>query len=274
MGFPLSKTLDDILEEEVSEDYFIAQERVDELIHRIRLGKTGMYPDILETSLISSALGSREHRASGWKSICGTLCARDYKDPKVVAIPIKASKDTIHNVGGLNNKNSQSAQVFSPTGVSPTLTVTQPPKILQRFDLVKVGDLICKHDQRARVYSSNGIAPTVMTVHPPKILQKYDTNSDNVLYRIRRLTPLECWILLGFTLEDYNKVRYHSPSTSLEILKKYPKRKKYITSDNITLVERTSKSNLYKQAGNSIGVPVTRMLARQLRDSLRNYIQC
>lgn len=46
-------------------------------------------------------------------------------------------------------------------------------------------------------------------------------------YRIRKLTPLECWRLMGFKDEDFNKSE-----------------------------EVCSNTQLYKQAGNSIVVPV------------------
>ena len=47
-------------------------------------------------------------------------------------------------------------------------------------------------------------------------------------YRVRKLTPLECWRLMGFSDDDFNKAK----SAGL------------------------SNSQLYKQAGNSIVVPV------------------
>ena len=55
------------------------------------------------------------------------------------------------------------------------------------------------------------------------------------LYRIRKLTPLECWRLMGFTDEDFRKAK-----------------------------EVNSNSQLYKQAGNSIVVNVLEAIFKQM----------
>ena len=78
------------------------------------------------------------------------------------------------------------------------------------------------HDYIKRVYSADGIAPTVPTGaggnHEPKTM---------VGYRIRKLTPRECWRLMGQTDEAFEKA-----------------------------ASVVSNSQLYKQAGNSIVVDV------------------
>lgn len=55
-----------------------------------------------------------------------------------------------------------------------------------------------------------------------------EQNNSSVGYRIRKLTPKECWRLMGFTDEDFNKAE----------------------------AAGVSNSQLYKQAGNSIVVDV------------------
>lgn len=91
-----------------------------------------------------------------------------------------------------------------------------------------------------RVYGVNGIAPTTPTcaggVQPkvmeiqnikevPEVFKKfvYEINGERYLIRIRKLTPIECWRLMGFSDIDYNKAQ-----------------------------DVNSKTQLYKQAGNSI----------------------
>ena len=54
-------------------------------------------------------------------------------------------------------------------------------------------------------------------------------------YRIRKLTPNECWRLMGFTDEDFHKAE-----------------------------SVNSNTQLYKQAGNSIVVPVLEAIFRQM----------
>jgi len=57
--------------------------------------------------------------------------------------------------------------------------------------------------------------------------------------RIRRLTPLECWMLQGFSKEDFDKAA------------------------NVC-----SDTQLYKQAGNSISVPVIQAIIKNITDAL------
>lgn len=87
--------------------------------------------------------------------------------------------------------------------------------------------------QTARAYSPDGISPRLNTMQggglEPKILQSED-------YKIRKLTPLECWRLMGFSDNDY----YAAKSVG------------------------TSNAQLYKQAGNSIVITVLEAIFRNL----------
>lgn len=75
--------------------------------------------------------------------------------------------------------------------------------------LIEVGRLNIKHIQTSRVYNPVGISPTVCAAEPPKI---------ELSNRIRRLTPRECWRLMGFTDEDFNKVNEGMSLSRLYIL--------------------------------------------------------
>ena len=81
--------------------------------------------------------------------------------------------------------------------------------------------------RRGRVQAMGKISPTILT----------DTEICRVEseYRIRKLTPLETWRLMGFTDEDFNKAK-----------------------------EVNSDSKLYKQAGNSIVVNVLEAVFKQM----------
>ena len=85
-----------------------------------------------------------------------------------------------------------------------------------------------------RVYDPQGIAPALNTMQGggrhPKITEK-----GNEQMRIRKLTPKECWKLMGFTSEDYEKAK-----------------------------SVVSETQLYKQAGNSICVPVLEAIFAQM----------
>lgn len=97
--------------------------------------------------------------------------------------------------------------------------------------LIKVGELNIKgNDQIKRVYSPDGASPTLSTMQggnrQPKI-----TNG----LRIRKLTPKECWRLMGFDDSDFEKA-----------------------------AKVNSNAQLYKQAGNSIVVDVLVAILREL----------
>ena len=91
-----------------------------------------------------------------------------------------------------------------------------------------------EYDMSNRVYDENGIAPTLTCTGESgakKIVQHIEPQ-----FKIRKLTPLECWRLMGFEDEDFYKAQ------------KIP----------------TSNSQLYKQAGNSIVVNVLEEIFKKL----------
>lgn len=81
--------------------------------------------------------------------------------------------------------------------------------------------------RRGRVIKMGKVSPTIMTT--PNVCRLENE------YKIRKLTPLEAWRLMGFTDEDFYKA-------------------KQVNTDN----------KLYKQAGNSIVVGVLEAVFRQM----------
>lgn len=99
------------------------------------------------------------------------------------------------------------------------------------FDNIKViGNYIPSEHDASRIVDSNYIAPTVKENHGTVI-------ATNIGIRVRKLTPLECWRLMGFNDDDFN------------IAKK-------ALNDTFYKGKDKSNSQLYKQAGNSIVVNV------------------
>lgn len=92
---PLTKKLADVLEDEVDEKYYLS----DEQTKRLR-----------ESTFHQASEQTRVQDGGG---ISGTLCARDYKDPKCV------------RVGGLydsENSKHQAGSVYDPNGICATLS--------------------------------------------------------------------------------------------------------------------------------------------------------
>ena len=86
------------------------------------------------------------------------------------------------------------------------------PVIKEQTNCIQIGTLDIKGiDQIKRVYSPDGISPTLTTMNgEPKIEENQETiTATNFNPRIRKLTPLECWRLMGFDDEDF----YNAQST-------------------------------------------------------------
>ena len=90
------------------------------------------------------------------------------------------------------------------------------------------------HDA-SRIVDENGLAPTVKENHGTVTATIQN-------YRIRKLTPKECWRLMGFDDEDFEKAE-----------------------------KVNSNTQLYKQAGNSIVVDVLEELFRMILDEKGNF---
>lgn len=105
-------------------------------------------------------------------------------------------------------------------------------------------------NQRNAVHPENGVCRTIMGCghagnEPKVIVASRGRNPDNpsetgicrieTPYRIRKLTPLECWRLMDFTDEDFHKAEAVNSNTQL-----------------------------YKQAGNSIVKAVLMAIFKQM----------
>jgi len=89
-------------------------------------------------------------------------------------------------------------------------------------------------------------------------------------YRVRKLTPRECYRLMGFTDEYYEKARYCTEEEVNELIKK---KRKYTTELDDLGIERVIKlsdAQAYKQAGNSIVVDVLYHVFKALKDTYPN----
>lgn len=107
---------------------------------------------------------------------------------------------------------------------------SHPVRIGGLYD--KNGDKF-KHHQAGSIYDTSGIAPTLSTMqggNQEPIIRCKDG--------VRKLTPKECWKLMGFSEDDFKKAE-----------------------------KVNSNSQLYKQAGNSIVVNVLEAIFKELFDA-------
>ena len=209
------------------------------------------------------------HSADG---IVGTLTATDYKEPKQVAIPVltpdRANKrqngrrfktdgepmftltaqdrhgvvveNEIKKYGTIQPNYNQSGVVYDTDGIAPTIRAYQggnlEPKIRvkeatkQGYAEAEIGDSVnLSHPnsktRRGRV--GKQIANILLTGESQGVVEPD--------FRIRKLTPRECWRLQGFPDWAFDKAQ-----------------------------EVNSNSQLYKQAGNSVTVNVIAAIAERL----------
>ncbi|MCL2052267.1 MAG: DNA cytosine methyltransferase [Lachnospiraceae bacterium] len=155
-------------------------------------------------------------------SVSTTLLSRDYKDP-IKIIEEKMPRPKINQIGNLLTAGANRRKFENP--------------------------------QPGRVIATDGSSPALDTCsgggHQPKIMTPAMTTEAD--YRIRKLTPLECWRLMGFSDEDFHKAKWMVGKEAEEYLKKHPgHKKKRKQFEKHGRIERTSDTQLYKQAGNSI----------------------
>jgi DNA (cytosine-5)-methyltransferase 1 len=231
--------LKDILEANVDSKYYLSEAvqsrfKFNEKYHESIIGTTAPeFRTIGQRDLVYSPKGTM-----------GCLVATDYKQPKQI----------IEVVGNLDIKGMDCIKrVYSPEGVSPTLTTMEggnrQPKVMESQDKPKLVGGIGEENfgkqfrQGNRVYDADAIAmclnaSPVGNAGGNSYLYKVD-------YKIRKLTPKECWRLMGFSDEDFERAK----ATLNETFHKGKDR---------------SDSQLYKQSGNSIAVSVCEALLNSL----------
>ena len=199
--FPEKQTLQlklkDLLDDEVDEKFYLKDSQIE------RIKNSNFMQE-------KKRIQNKEYR--------DTLLARDWKDPKCIRV--------------CKNNQSENVEDIAPTQTANCGGSGSSATILKREDNNKIkviGNYMPSGHDASRVVDSNGIAPTVKENHGT-------VTATNVDFKIRKLTPKECWKLMGFSDEDFQK----ASNTGL------------------------SNTQLYKQAGNSIVVDVLEKIFKNL----------
>ena len=261
----LEKRLKDMLEPYVEEKYYLSDEKVGkfseslkdkEISNTILCGGGSLdgkhtWDIVAEPKVINPLKGKTNY---GWhfeqavydeNGIARTVKAGEGSGniPKIIQKPHGFNKGGFHEnaptitsngsyqennfvvkqVASLTDKNHQADRVYSADGLCPTLTTMATGGNLQP----KVIEKGIGHNPVSKKFEFNGFhenkpCPTLLATDY-KCPKCY---SDG--YRIRKLTPKECWRLMGFTDDEFEKAKNAG----------------------------VSNTQLYKQAGNSIVVNV------------------
>ena len=228
----LKTRLKDVLEESVDEKYYLSNDRIKQLVKIIK------DDDIKEKSVYD---GSVKNPKS--KNIANCLTGKDrgivnFQSQGNIVVEPKIIQT--HNLKSKTRYNPDRFRVFDINGISPTLNTCQGGG-LQPCIPIKNGtkkgyleaysgdgiDLICPNykNRRGRVQKDS---IQTLTCGDNKGVVADDL-------RIRKLTPLEFWRLMGIDDEDFYKAQ-----------------------------KVNSNSQLYKQAGNAIVVDVLAAIFMQL----------
>ena len=198
--------LRDILDDEVDEKFYLSQKQINKI----------------KTSTFTQARTRVQN-----SECCQTLLSRDFKDPKCVQVG---------QLYGTNKEpNPQAGRVYDPNYISPTMDTcsggNRMPKVAIK-QATKKGYTECEiggvadlsypdsKTRRGRVQEDGKICPTLTATETGVCRIESDI-------RIRKLTPKECWRLMGFDDKSFKAAE-----------------------------QVNSNSQLYKQAGNSIVVDV------------------
>jgi DNA (cytosine-5)-methyltransferase 1 len=193
----LGSRLEDFLEEKVDKKYYLSEKALNGLKN---------------SNFDCSKLENRIEK----NGIVPTLSARDYKDPKLVKIA---------QLDGFESSN----RVYSENGLAPTInTMGGGGRESKIAELIHFGSYYTWENKKGEINTQCNRAcdPNNLVLTIPTIAGHTKVLEAN--YRIRKLTPKECWRLMGLSDTDFDKAK----------------------------ASGVSNSQLYKQAGNGIVVDV------------------
>lgn len=245
--------LKDILDDKVDEKFYISNDKVKRFLEDLKIDKAKEVSHLSEIIKMGQINSSQDGVIVSSNGIAPTHTSGHGNTPKVIEIARTGNhqKDGIYSengisltllsssykqpiqvgvekVGNINpSGKGMNGNVFNENGLAPTVTTNKGEgnKILQVAQIYPNSG----NPQAGRIYDANGISPSMDTCsggnRMPKVLGA--TGVTNGL-AIRKLTPKECFRLMGFSDDEFERAQNAG----------------------------ISNSQLYKQAGNSIVVDV------------------
>ena len=234
-GFDNGIRLRDMLEDDVDAKYYLSQEIQD----RFQVTDETFTKNVVGTTKPEFRTIGQRDLVYQKDSIMGALVATDYKQPKQII-----EDNNIDMVGLLPIKgNEQVRRVYGTNGIAPTLNTMQggnrQPKIIKEISNAnKMLNMIIENED-----IPEGKSGADCTINNPQLRDvancipaRYDCGVSNYKqfgtsvvekegrnFYIRKLTPRECFRLMGFSDENFDACK-----------------------------DLVSDTQLYKQAGNSI----------------------
>ena len=258
---PLTTRLKDILEKNVDEKYYLSGDKVESILANfiarqneasgINLKDQATTFDGLTD--VAHTLMARDYKGFGNQSMTGVIepiivasRGRNPENPSDRTTGSPTEQRLEANMNGTTNTITTVAKdnyVMEPVvceqrcdeglrffkddvvGTLRTIDACGDKRVIEPEDInpVRIGNIYGEQfgtGYAGNVWDQDSVSPTIMTAQGGN---RQPLVVDNVKWRVRKLTPKECWRLMGFSDEDCNCAS------------------KYV-----------SDSSLYKQAGNSI----------------------
>ncbi len=217
----LKLKLKDMLEDEVDEKYYLS----DEMVNKIRASNF-----------------MQERKRIQEKEYCDTLLARDWKDPKCIEIK-EATKQGYKEAFEGDGVNISSRMKYQRGNVQKesiqTITTSggNDRGVVLKSKCKRLESLVEKTDFEEGKVLNMDLYNQTTNENISQCLTEPHHNSQRLFdgLRIRKLTPCETWLLMGFDKSDYEKAS-----------------------------KVNSNTQLYKQAGNSIVVNVLEAILTNL----------
>ena len=249
--------LKDLLEDKVDNKYYLSEKLQSRFVSKIE-GE-----NIVDRLPNGNGTNFSNDMVFGTDNNIGTLKATDYKDPKKILCGIDKSynnPELIENANcitaredrGISNRKAEGTavietnrciqtgdlnyynfdtmnRVYSKDGISPTLQTLQggnrQPKILEENKYIdNISDNILLQKQCQECLIKILLTRLCLIYTMKELINSAPTLIKQSQFKVRKLTPKECWRLIGFSDEQFNKAKSAG----------------------------VSDSQLYKQAGNSI----------------------
>lgn len=208
----LRETMSDRLEPEVSSYYFIHTDKAENLIQQ--LVNNGTLDE--NTTMVPVDLSINKPKV---KTVANCITAHLYKEG-----------------WGISNQQSLlNGVVYQVGNICPTRTRDNP--------------------NQGRVYKKSGAAPTLTGMtggnRMPFIIDEQCQNR-GLRYAVRKLTPYECWALMGYDLLDYVAAKIGSRQKAISILEGCDDVGWLELMNKLDKESAMSRNQMYKQAGNAI----------------------
>lgn len=235
--FELELRLKDMLEDQVDEKYYLSED----IQKRFKFTDDTFTKSIVGTTKPDfRTIGQRDlvYQENG---VMGALVATDYKQPKQIL-----ETKRLGGVFDTEKSKHQAGSVWDKDGLSPTLDTMQggwrQPCILVKENN-KAGYKVAHEGDGINISSRMKWQRGNVQKQSCQTITTFGDNDRGVVttdYRIRKLTPRECFRLMGFDDSDFDKVE-----------------------------GKMSNTQLYKQAGNSIVVNVLEEIYKELFKSIK-----